>query len=87
DLQGDYSAELALATNATDLVDRVLAKLVVGPVPTALRTELIDTVGRINIPTLNATFSNQSSVDNAKRARVNSAILLTVVSPEFQVQP
>ncbi|MDO9091777.1 MAG: DUF1800 domain-containing protein [Rubrivivax sp.] len=87
DLQGDYSAELALAANATDLVDRVLAKLVVGPVPTALRTELIDTVGRINIPTLNATFSNQSSVDNAKRARVNSAILLTVVSPEFQVQP
>ena len=87
DLQPDFSAELALAGNATELVDRVVAKLVVGPTPTALRSEITTAVGSINIPALNATFGNQSSVDNAKRARVNAAILLTVVSPEFQVQP
>jgi hypothetical protein len=38
------------------------------------------------IPVLNSTGSNQTQVTNAKRARVNAAIFLAVISPEFQVQ-
>jgi hypothetical protein len=34
-----------------------------------------------------ATAINQTQIDNAKRNRVNAALLLTLVSPEFIVQP
>ena len=66
-------------------MDRVLGKLTYGNT-TALRTEVVDAVGRIVIPVLAANGSNQSSVDSAKRSRVNAAILLVVAAPEFQVQ-
>ena len=85
DLQADYSAELAVAADAAALMDRVLGKLTYGNT-SALRTEIIDAVGRIVIPVLTANGSNQSSVDSAKRARVNAALLLVVAAPEFQVQ-
>ena len=86
DLQGNYTGELAVATDAAALVDRVLSKLSYGNTSAALRTEIVTAVGTIAIPTLNANLGNQSSVDNAKRARVNAAILLVLASPEFQVQ-
>jgi hypothetical protein len=35
---------------------------------------------------LNATGSNQKQVADARRARVNAAIFLAVISPEYQVQ-
>ena len=85
DLQADYSAELALAADAAALVDRVTFKLSLGNTGEVMRSEIIDAVGRIAIPAV--TTGNQTSVDNAKRVRVNAAILLVVASPEFQVQP
>jgi uncharacterized protein (DUF1800 family) len=87
DLQPDFAAELALATDPAALVDRVLGKLTYGNAPAALRAEIIDAVTRLTVPALNALLTNQTTVDNAKRARVNAAILLVVASPEFQVQP
>ena len=85
DLQADYSTEIAAATDAAALVDRVLGKLTYGTVPSALRTDIVDAVGRITIPALTGS-GGATAVDNAKRARVNAAILLVVASPEFQVQ-
>ncbi len=80
DIQADFSAETALATDAGALVDRVLARLLPqGGVPAELRTEIVGAVGAIPIPTSGSTAT-------ALRNRVNAAILLTVVSPEFQVQ-
>jgi hypothetical protein len=35
---------------------------------------------------LNSTGSNQKQVDDARRNRVNAAIFLALISPEFQVQ-
>ncbi len=87
DLQADHGAELALAADAAALVDRIRDKLSYGNTGPALRTEIIDAVGRIAIPALAPNGSNQAAVDSAKRARVNAAILLLVVAPEFQVQP
>ena len=84
DLQADYSAELALASDAAALTDRVLGKLTYGNTSAALRTEIINAVGSITIPALTST--NQAAVDAAKRSRVNAALLLVVASPEFQVQ-
>ena len=90
DLQGNYTGELALAADAAALVDRVLGKLTYGTTTgntsAALRTEIVTAVGSIAIPVLNANLGNQTSVDNAKRARVNAAILLVLAAPEFQVQ-
>ncbi len=88
DLQGDFTAELALATDVPALVDRVLGKLAYlpnGGAP-ALKTAIVDAVNTITIPALNGTGSNQAQVDAAKRSRVNAAILLVLASPEFNVQ-
>jgi hypothetical protein len=84
DLQADYSAELALASDAAALTDRVLSKLTYGNTSTALRTEIVNAVGSITIPALTST--NQATVDAAKRSRVNATLLLVLASPEYQVQ-
>ena len=84
DMQGDFTAELALAATPTELVALVNRKLMFGSMPAALTTEIEGAVGSIAIPA--ATGSNQAAIDSARRTRVNTAIFLTLVSPEFQVQ-
>ncbi len=86
DLQPGFSAELALADKPADLVQQVGDKLMQGGMPDALKTEIVTAVGAITIPALNSTGSNQAQIDTAKRTRVNAAVFLTMVSPEFQVQ-
>ena len=86
DIQGDYTGELAVADKPADLVDRVTAKLIPGSVSAALKNEIVGAATSIAIPVLNPAGSNQKAVDDAKRARVNTALLLTLVSPEFMVQ-
>ncbi|NUZ06890.1 DUF1800 domain-containing protein [Schlegelella sp. ID0723] len=86
DLQRDWSAELALAGAHEQLVASVTDKLLYGTASAELRTLITDAVGKIAIPALNATGSNQTAVNNAKRARVNAALLLTLASPEFLTQ-
>jgi uncharacterized protein (DUF1800 family) len=86
DLQGNFSAEIALADKPVDLVNRVTGKLIPSAVPGAFTTAVAQAVSSVTIPALNATGSNQSTIDTAKRTRVNIALLLTLVSPEFQVQ-
>jgi uncharacterized protein (DUF1800 family) len=80
DIQADFSAELALATDAGALVDRVFARLLphTAALP-ELRSEVVAAVGAIAIPTSGSTAT-------ALRNRVNTALLLTLVSAEFQVQ-
>jgi uncharacterized protein (DUF1800 family) len=81
DLQGDYSAELVLATDVPALVERVTARLTYGAMSAARRAEIVNAVSSIAIPG----GSNTTQINAAKRARVNAAILLTVVAPEFVV--
>ena len=75
-----------MADKPAELVDRVLAKLVIGTAPATLKSEIVAAVTSIAIPALTANASNQAAVDTAKRSRVNTALLLTLVSPEFLVQ-
>ena len=84
EMQGDFTAELALAATPTELVALVNRKLMFGSMPAALATEVEGAVGSTAIPA--ATGSNQAAIDAARRTRVNTAIFLTLVSPEFQVQ-
>ena len=86
DLQTDFAAELALADQPPALIERVNAKLFYGGMPAELKTEIQGAIEKMAIPTLRTDASNQTQVTNAKRARVNAAIFLAVISPEFQVQ-
>jgi len=83
DLQGSYSAELALAADAAALVERVSTRLAYGAAGAALKADIAAAVGSIAIPVLNPGGTNQAAIDTAKRNRVNAAILLTLASPEF----
>jgi hypothetical protein len=80
DIQIDWTAELAVAADAAALVDRVFGRLLPNmPPPAALRSEIVAAVGAIVVPTTGSTAT-------ALRNRVHAAVLLTLVSPEFQVQ-
>jgi uncharacterized protein (DUF1800 family) len=86
DLQYDFGAEIALADQPVALVERLNAKLFYGGMPTELKAEIQGAIEKMAIPVLKADASNQKQVNDAKRARVNAAIFLAVISPEFQVQ-
>ena len=86
DLQYDFAAELALADQPAALVERINAKLLLGAMPAELKAEIQGAIEKMAIPALRADASNQRQVNDAKRARVNAAVFLAVISPEFQVQ-
>lgn len=81
DIQVSYSGELALANDPSALVNRLDTKLTYNTMPSALKTEIVTALNSITIPT-----TNQANIDAAKRARVNAAVFLVLVSPEFMVQ-
>ena len=83
DIRPDFTAELALATDAPALVDRVAQRLTYGGMGSTIKTDIATAVATITIPA--ATGSNQAAIDTAKRTRVNAAVLLVLVSPEYQV--
>jgi hypothetical protein len=86
DLQRNWTAEMALATSPSELVNNVTDRLLYGQAPAALKNEIVAAISKIIIPTLNATGSNQAAIDAAKFNRVKSALLLTLASPEFLAQ-
>ena len=86
DLQADFAAEIALAEQPAELVERINGKLMYGGMPAELKAEIQQAIETMAIPALKADASNQKQVNDARRARVNAAIFLAVISPEFQVQ-
>jgi uncharacterized protein (DUF1800 family) len=83
DLQRNWAAEMALATQPAALTASVAEKLLNGRASAALTTEISTAIGRITIPALNAGGTNQGAIDTAKFNRVKSAVLLVLASPEF----
>jgi uncharacterized protein (DUF1800 family) len=73
-LAADYSAELALVSNPSALVDRLNLLLTAGQMRPETRTLIINAVTAVPV---NA---------NAGNTRVATAVALTMVSPEFIVQ-
>jgi uncharacterized protein (DUF1800 family) len=86
DLQRSWVRELALADKPADLVDLAIDKLLYGQAGRALRNEINEAVAGIALPPLAADGSNAAEVEQARRNRVYTALLLVVASPEFLVQ-
>jgi uncharacterized protein (DUF1800 family) len=85
DLQRDWAYEMLLAGRTAELVTLVTERLLYGTTSAALSNEIFTTVNKIAIPVLAANGSNQAQVNAAKRNRINTALLLTLASPEFVV--
>jgi uncharacterized protein (DUF1800 family) len=78
DIQSDYTAELALANDPTQLVDRLNLLLTGNALSLNTRTLIRDAVASVNIGTANP--------DADRRNRVNLAIYLTMASTEYLLQ-
>lgn len=81
DVQPDYSAELALADTPEKLIERISLLLTYGRLPTTLRSQVLNAVNSVTIPTGPA-----ASIDTARKNRVYLAIFLIMASPEYIVQ-
>jgi uncharacterized protein (DUF1800 family) len=86
DLQLNYTALQPLALDPAGLVDKVNLRYFGEPANSALRTELINAVTSITVPTLKPDGSNKALVDRAKTNRVWTAVAMPLVTPEFIVQ-
>ena len=78
DIQADYSAELALASNPDALIDRVSLLLAGGNLSATTRATVRAAVASVNIGTATAAAD--------QRNRVNLAIYLIMASPEYIFQ-
>lgn len=78
------SPTLSLADNPVELVDSINLKLMYGEMPLALKSEIIAAISTIDFRSKTAPTADQ--IFNTRQRRVWSALLLTVASPEYQVQ-
>ncbi|MGD9800106.1 MAG: DUF1800 family protein, partial [Parvularculaceae bacterium] len=73
-----YDAEMTLANDPNALVDRLSLNMTAGAMTAETRASIIAAVSEIPIRPDNASQD--------RRRRVNAAMLMTVLSPEFYVQ-
>jgi endo-chitodextinase len=81
DITTKYTPEIALADQPTALVDRLNTLLLSGQISSVLRADVIAGINSIAIPS-----SNAASIADAKRRRVQMAVFLMMISPEYLVQ-
>lgn len=77
-------AHRALAQTPSQLVDEVSKRLLGGTMSSTLRDDITQTLAAMNVPASDG--SNQAAINTALDMRVNAAILMTAVSPEFLIQ-
>jgi uncharacterized protein (DUF1800 family) len=82
DLQRDWAYEMAVAVSADELVKIIAVNLLYDLPSAGLNSEIVAAVNKIVIPPASA---GTTAVNQAKRNRINAAILLTMASPEFLV--
>jgi uncharacterized protein (DUF1800 family) len=78
DITAAYSAELALVTDATALVNRLNLLLCAGQLSAATRTLIVNA--------LNATTVTATSSDSVKLNRIAGAVLMVMASSEYLIQ-
>ena len=81
DIFSAYGAEIALANTPNQLVDRVNLLLMAGEMDSTLYNEIVGAVSAIPVPT-----GDQNAINAALTARVQTAIYLTMASPEYCAQ-
>jgi hypothetical protein len=77
-------ALLTLADKPADLVEEINQRLMYGTMPLALKTEIVGAVQSVGAGVL-SNLSVEKITENRRR-RLWSALLLTMASPEFQIQ-
>jgi uncharacterized protein (DUF1800 family) len=81
DVFSTYSAEIALASNPDQLLDRLNLLLMAGEMDSTLRTEIIGAVNAIPLPA-----GDQDAINAALATRVQTAIYLTMAAPAYTSQ-
>ena len=83
DVRSAYAAEIAIAGDATLLVERMNRLLLYGQMSPTLRVRITDSVNSVVIP---GSGSTQTQIDAARLNRARLAVYMTMVSPEYLVQ-
>ena len=83
DIQSAYTAEIAVATDANALADRMNLLLLYGQMSATLRQRLVDSINGVAIPGGTAT---QAQINAALLNRAKIAVMLTMASPDYLVQ-
>ena len=83
DIQSAYTAEMAVATDANALADRMNLLLLYGQMSATLRQRLVDSINGVTIPGGTAT---QAQINAALLNRAKIAVMLTMASPDYLVQ-
>lgn len=83
DVRSAYAAEIAIAGDATLLIDRMNRLLLYGQMSPTLRVRITDSVNSVVIP---GAGSTQAQIDAARLNRAKLAIYMTMVSPEYLAQ-
>jgi uncharacterized protein (DUF1800 family) len=81
DLFSSYAAEISLAATPDQLMDRINLLLMYGQMSTSLYNQIESAVAAIPIPT-----GDQNAINAALLSRVQTAIYLTVASPDYAAQ-
>jgi hypothetical protein len=81
DVFASYDAELGLASTPTALVDRLNLLLMAGQMNSTLEGQIVSAVSAIDIPT-----GDQNAINAALAARVQTAVYLTLASPDYTAQ-
>ncbi len=81
DVFSSYDTELGLAATPDALLDRINLLLMAGEMDSTLRSEILNAVSAIPIPT-----GDQHAINAALEARVQTAVYLTMASPSFCAQ-
>jgi Ca2+-transporting ATPase len=84
DVRSAYTREVAIASDANALADRMNRMLLFGQMSSTLRARIVESVNSVAIPA--ATGTNQSAIDTALLNRSKLAVYMTMVSPEYLVQ-
>ena len=83
DVRSAYAAEIAVAGDATLLVERMNRLLLYGQMSPTLRVRITDSVNSVAIP---GAGSTQAQIDAARLNRARLAVYMTMISPEYLVQ-
>jgi len=81
DIFANYGTEIGLAANPDRLVDRVNLLLMAGEMDSTLRSQILNAVSSIPIPT-----GDQNAINEALANRAMTAIYLTMASPSYCAQ-
>jgi len=81
DIFASYATEMSLASTPDQLLDRINLLLMSGQMSTALYNQILGAITSISIPT-----GDQNAINAALLSRVQTAIYLTVASPDFAAQ-